>query len=211
MANGVNFRRRVDHFLPSLALHSPEKYQPSTLFSFSRQDPEFPALLGQETGSGGGARHFRSEPRGRTTRHPVSTVWLIDWNYYNVANSLQHFPARMENKFSTQIKMQPLVKLASLEQFYKKHDYIFENIPVPKSVKFQVFQAFMRQKYRTQNVLRIRPLFFPFWENMAKIRPQICPATYCTFLLGLFWVGNTGNWLRWDLHPPPCIPDVFTV
>jgi hypothetical protein len=74
MANGVNFRRRVDHFLPSLTLHSPEKYQPSTLFSFSRQDPEFPALLSQETGSGGRARHFRSEPRGRATRHPVSTV-----------------------------------------------------------------------------------------------------------------------------------------
>jgi hypothetical protein len=75
MANGENFRRRLDHFLPSLALHSPEKYQPSSsLFSFSRQDPEFPALLSQETGSGGCARHFRSEPRGRATRHPVSTV-----------------------------------------------------------------------------------------------------------------------------------------
>jgi hypothetical protein len=76
-ANGVNFRRRVDHFLPSLDLHSPEKYQTSTFFSFSWQDPEFPALLSQETGSGGGARHFRSEPRGRATRHPVSNV-LID-------------------------------------------------------------------------------------------------------------------------------------
>ncbi len=75
IANGVNFRRRLDHFLPSLDLHRPEKYQPSSsLFSFFRQDPEFPALLSQETGSGGGARHFRSEPRGRATRRPVSTV-----------------------------------------------------------------------------------------------------------------------------------------
>jgi hypothetical protein len=75
--NGVNFRRRLDHFLPSLDLHSPEKYQPSPVFSFFRQDPEFPTLFSQETGSGGGARHFRSEPRGRATRHPVSNV-LID-------------------------------------------------------------------------------------------------------------------------------------
>jgi hypothetical protein len=28
------------------------------------------------------------------------------------------------------------------------------------------------------NILRIRPLFDPFWENPAKIRPKICPAAY---------------------------------
>jgi hypothetical protein len=33
-------------------------------------------------------------------------------------------------------------------------------------------------KIKETKHLRIRPLFGPFWENPAKIRPQICPAAY---------------------------------
>ncbi len=49
-------------------------------------------------------------------------------------------------------------------------------------------------KIRKQNILNIRPLFGHFWENSAKILPQICTAAPLTFLLGPFRVMRPKNW-----------------
>ncbi len=54
-----------------------------------------------------------------------------------------------------------------------KYDKIFETIHLPKS---PCFLCFIWGKYRIQNILNIRPLFGHFWENLAKILPQICTA-----------------------------------
>jgi hypothetical protein len=56
-----------------------------------------------------------------------------------------------------------------------------------KSANAQYLNAFIRQKWRQQNCLKIRPHFGSFWwKNPASIVPRICPEL--TFLSGPFLV-----------------------
>jgi hypothetical protein len=48
------------------------------------------------------------------------------------------------------------------------------------------------------NILKIRPFFGPFWENPAKIRPQIFPATYILIRpLLSFAAEESASWEHW--------------
>ncbi len=96
---------------------------------------------------------------------------------FSVANSFQHFPT-----------FRPLCKNSLFKTYYV----------VQKSVKIPDFLYLHMEKCRTQNTLRIRPLFGPFWENPAKIRPQICPAAYI-FIRPLlsFAAEESASWEHW--------------
>ncbi len=81
----------------------------------------------------------------------------------SVANSLQHFPARMAKNFGRWVKkFGPFVKITYWNYFIKLR------------LNFEAMLVHIKGK----NILRIRALFGPFWENPAKIRLQIFPATY---------------------------------
>ena len=88
--------------------------------------------------------------------------------FSSVANSFQHSLARMAKNV--------------WPKFLKPHQN--RNL-----WKFQVFNAFMLSygKILEQEILRIRPLFRPLQENLAKI------LLLLTFFLGPFWVMQTKN------------------
>jgi hypothetical protein len=52
-------------------------------------------------------------------------------------------------------------------------------------VKIPGFQCFHLEKIKKTKHLKKPPPFGPFWENPAKIRPQICLAAYI-FIQHLF-------------------------
>jgi hypothetical protein len=55
------------------------------------------------------------------------------------------------------------------------------------------------KKLKKQNILRIQTLFGHFWENSAKIRPQICPAVYI-FIRPLlrYAAEESASWEHWN-------------
>jgi hypothetical protein len=90
-------------------------------------------------------------------------------------------------------KFGPFVKIASLIPLCQNKTK-FLNHTSTKICENSRFFMFHMGKIRKQNILNIRPLFGHFWENSAKILPQICTAAPLTFLLGPFRVMRPKNW-----------------
>jgi hypothetical protein len=102
----------------------------------------------------------------------------------------------------------PLCKNSMFDSISSKYDYIFETMPVPKSVKNLGFLRFTWKKYRKQKIFT-RPLLSfaaeesASWEHWPR---QSCWASLHVYPVSrgrLLPAGEATSWRRWDRWDGP--------
>ncbi len=80
---------------------------------------------------------------------------------------------QLAKKFLPLEKIRPLCWIWHFFLFYQ-NDVKFLNHYSVKFYAYCSFNAFICKEYWTKSFFLIRPLFGPFWDNLAQIWPRIC-------------------------------------